>query len=97
MKRTRLMIIVSAPRLKMPHSPSFWRLRSFRQEIMKNGRTKRRMSVEKLSTQFARNAFGLFQTELNWFSSDLYESVSRHSRNQIDPCRVSPIVGNRNT
>ena len=40
---------------------------------MKKGRTKRRMSVEKFSTQFAVNAAGLFQTELNWFSSDLFE------------------------
>lgn len=70
--RTILMMMVRAPRLKMPQSPSFWRLRSFRQEIMKNGRMKRRRSVEMFRAQFMISAFGLFQTELAWPSSVLY-------------------------
>jgi hypothetical protein len=38
MKRARLMTSVMSPREKTPHKATFWRLRSFKQFRMKNGR-----------------------------------------------------------
>jgi hypothetical protein len=38
MKRARLMTSVMSPREKTPHKANFWRLRSFKQFRMKNGR-----------------------------------------------------------